>query len=205
MWNTLPSLLSPNFPGLHLNNGQSICNMFTFPGWVLPFLGMVGRFCSNDPRFGDFQSDCVLFYISTQSDWPLFPQKKISFSLSHLVPEILELKVVYIFTKMYYLPILMHFVSLFSLIFNPIEPFFIDFRSFWPSFSQSVRSDWVHVFVCVEPGYWQFGEVPPPPAPPGTHYMLCLVQGHWHGHVSSFFYLKPMFKVDIINVPNKLM
>ncbi len=35
------------------------------PGWVLPYLGMVGRFRGDDPSLGDFQSDWVpiLFFI----------------------------------------------------------------------------------------------------------------------------------------------
>ncbi len=53
---------------------------------------------------------------------PIFLQKKISLSLSHVVPEILGPKVGLIVTKMYYLTVFKHFVSIFSLIFNPIDP-----------------------------------------------------------------------------------
>ncbi len=58
-----------------------------------PYLGMVGRFRGDDPRFGDFQSIGSLFYNSTESDWPPLSAEKIGLSLSHLVPEILGPKV----------------------------------------------------------------------------------------------------------------
>ncbi len=44
--------------------------------------------------------------------------------LSHLVPEILGPEVGLIFHKMYYLTDFKHFVSIFSLIGNPIDPLF---------------------------------------------------------------------------------
>ncbi len=53
---------------------------------------------------------------------PIFLQKKIDLFLSHLVPEILGPKVGPFFTKMYYLIDFKHFVSIFSLIFDPIDP-----------------------------------------------------------------------------------
>ncbi len=37
-------------------------------GIVLPYLGLVRRFRGDDPHFGDFQSDLVPIYTSTQSD-----------------------------------------------------------------------------------------------------------------------------------------
>ncbi len=101
------------------------------PGWVLPYLGMVGRFPGDNPRFGDFQSDCVpILYLNTIRLTPSFCRKKIGLFLSHLVPEILEPKFGLLDFK--------HFVSIFILIFNPIDPqyaaggtpFLIDFRSF---------------------------------------------------------------------------
>ncbi len=54
---------------------------------------------------------------------PLFC-RKIGLSLSHLVPEILRLKLVYYFTKMYYLTDFKHFVSIFSLTFDLIDLIF---------------------------------------------------------------------------------
>ncbi len=72
------------------------------PDWVLPYLGMVGRFRGDDPPplscFGDFQCDDPrfwdfqydlrsLFYTSTQSDWPPLSAEKNCLPLSHLVPE----------------------------------------------------------------------------------------------------------------------
>ncbi len=63
---------------------------------------------------------------------PPLSAEKIGLSLSLLVPEILGLKLVYFITKTYYLTDFKHFVSIYILIFNPIDPFFIDFRSFWP-------------------------------------------------------------------------
>ncbi len=35
-------------------------------GWVLPYLGMAGRFCGDDPRFWNFESDWVpILYLNT--------------------------------------------------------------------------------------------------------------------------------------------
>ncbi len=64
---------------------------------------------------------------------------------------------------MYYLTDFKHFVSIFILIFNPIDhPFSLILDVFDPSFSQNLRSDWVqHFFSYAEPGYQTFGEVPP--------------------------------------------
>ncbi len=63
---------------------------------------------------------------------------------------------------MYYLTHFKYFVSIFSFIFYPIDPFFIDLRSFDPSFLQNLTSDWIPFFSHAEPGYQIFGEVPPP-------------------------------------------
>ncbi len=68
------------------------------------------------------------------SDWPPLSAEKNGLSLPHLVPEILGSKVGLIFHKMYYLTVFKHFVSILCLIFNPIDPFFIDLKIFWPSF-----------------------------------------------------------------------
>ncbi len=58
-------------------------------GGVLPYLGMVGRFRGDDPRFWEFRSDWVpILYLSTIWLTPSF-WRKIGLSLSHLVPEIL--------------------------------------------------------------------------------------------------------------------
>ncbi len=43
--------------------------------------------------------------------------------------------------KMYYLTVFKHFVSIFSEIFDPTDPLFIDFRSSDPSFLQNLQSD----------------------------------------------------------------
>ncbi len=51
-------------------------------------------------------------------------QNKISLSLSHVVPEILGPKVGLFLTKMYYLAVFKHFVSIFFFIFDPIDPLF---------------------------------------------------------------------------------
>ncbi len=89
---------------------------------------------------------------------PLFLQKTINLFLSHLVPEILVLKVGLIFTEMYYLTDLKHFVS----IFNPIDPpFSLILLFFDPSFSQNLRSDWVQFFLHAEHRYRKVDDVPP--------------------------------------------
>ncbi len=117
--------------------------------WVLPYLGMVGRCRGDDPCFGVFNPMGSLFYTSALSDWPPLSAEKIGWSPSHLVPEILGHKIDLCFIKMYYLTDLKYFVWIFSMIFNPIEPLFIDFKSFWPPFSQNLRFNWLQfVFAC---------------------------------------------------------
>ncbi len=64
------------------------------PGRVLPYLGMVGRFYGDDPRFGGFQSD--ILYLNTIL-LTFLSAEKISLSLSDLVPELLGPKVGLIF------------------------------------------------------------------------------------------------------------
>ncbi len=92
----------------------------------LPNQPMVGRFRSDDRCFWNSQSSqskWVPFYTTTQYDWPLLSAEKISSFLSHLVAEIIiGPKLVYFLTKMYYLTYFKHFVSFFSLIFDPIDP-----------------------------------------------------------------------------------
>ncbi len=60
-------------------------------GGVLPYLGMVGRFGGDDPRFCDCLSDFVPILWCNQIR--LIPPEKISLCLSHLVPEIRGYKV----------------------------------------------------------------------------------------------------------------
>ncbi len=48
------------------------------PEWVLPYLGMVGRFRNDEPRFGDFQSNWVLIlYLNTIRLTPLSVEKMV--------------------------------------------------------------------------------------------------------------------------------
>ncbi len=82
-------------------------------GGVLPYLGMVGRFLDDDPRFSICNLIGSLLYSVNPIDL-LFLQTKINLSLSHLVPEILGLKVGLIFHQMYYLTYFKHLVSIFS-------------------------------------------------------------------------------------------
>ncbi len=81
------------------------------PGEGTPILGHCSRVMT--PIFEIFNPIGSLFYVSSRSHWPLSPvfAEKFGFSLSHLVPEILGPKVDLIFHQM-------HFVSIFSLIFN---------------------------------------------------------------------------------------
>ncbi len=55
--------------------------------------------------------------------------ESIGLSPSHLVPEIIGPLGLF-FIKMYYFTVFEHFVTSFSVIFDPIDPFFIDRRSF---------------------------------------------------------------------------
>ncbi len=120
---------------------QKLCNLsleiqgpFMWEG-VLLYLGMVGRFRSDDPRDPIWS----LLYGAARSDWPLFLQKKSICVLSHLVPEIHGHKVLRILYQFF--PFCINFR--------------LDFRSNWPPFSlvldlidlsflQNFRSDWVH-------------------------------------------------------------
>ncbi len=58
---------------------------------------------------------------------PLFLKKKIGLPLSHLVLEILGPNIGLFVYQMYYLTYFKHFVSIFILIFNPIDPIFHSF------------------------------------------------------------------------------
>ncbi len=60
---------------------------------VLSYLGMVGRFCGDDTHFYDNQSDLVPIVWCNQIQLPPSFCRKISFSPSHLVPEICGHKV----------------------------------------------------------------------------------------------------------------
>ncbi len=55
---------------------------------VLPYLGMVGRFHGDDPRFVFVNPILSLLYCATRSDYPPLSTEKISLCISHLVPEI---------------------------------------------------------------------------------------------------------------------
>ncbi len=75
-----------------------------------------------------------LFYAPSWSDWSYLSAEKISLSLSHLVPDILWPEVCLMFHQnvLFFLTVFKQFVSIFSLIFDPIDPsIFIDLRSFW--------------------------------------------------------------------------
>ncbi len=103
-----------------------------------------------------------LFYNATHFDWPPLSAEKISLYLSHLVPEIIRPKVDLFFTKMYYLRDCKHFVS----IFNPIDLFFLNFRSFWPFILQNLRSNWVQYFFrMLNPATENFVKYRPSPLP----------------------------------------
>ncbi len=100
-------------------------------GGVLPYLCMVGRFCGDDPRFCDFQSDWVpILYLNTIRLTPSFSRKKICLSLSHLVPEILGPTVGLMFHHNVLFNRFKAFCINCHLIFDPIDPLFIDFKSF---------------------------------------------------------------------------
>ncbi len=59
------------------------------PGWVLQYLGMVGRLLGDYPRLGGFQSDWVpIVYLNRIRLTPSF-YRKIGLSLPYLVPGIL--------------------------------------------------------------------------------------------------------------------
>ncbi len=109
---------------------------------VLPYLGMVGRFCSDDPHFCDCQSDLVPIHCMVQPDPidPLFLQKK-SVCVDHIqFRRYVDIKLI---NELQVLKILHQF----SPFLDPIDPpfilvlFLID-----PSFLQNFRSDWVHFF-----------------------------------------------------------
>ncbi len=80
-------------------------------GCIRPYLCIVVRFCGDDPRLWDFQSDCVpILYLTTIRVTPSFC-RKIGLFVSYLVTMILGPTHGIFFTKMYYLTDLRHFVS----------------------------------------------------------------------------------------------
>ncbi len=82
------------------------------------------------PVLGIFNLIGSLFYTPTQFDWPPLSAEKFGLSLSHLVPEILGPKVSLIFHQNVLFNRFKAFCINFPLIFDPIDPFFIDFISF---------------------------------------------------------------------------
>ncbi len=92
------------------------------------------------PVFEIFDLIGSIFYTSTQSDWPPFSAEKIGLSLSHLVPEILGPKIGGIFSKMYYLTDLKHFVSI-----------SLHFRSNWPPFPLILNFLTPHFYKSLDP------------------------------------------------------
>ncbi len=88
--------------------------------------------------------------------------EKIGLSLSHLVQEILGPKVGLIFYQNVFFN---RFYIIFPLIFDPNDPFFIDFKSFDPLFSQNLRSNWVQICITCwtpVPNMWWSKPCPPP-------------------------------------------
>ncbi len=117
------------------------------PRRVLPYFGMVGRFCGDDLRFWDF-----LIWLSPYlwfSIIRVIPSfcRKIRFVSITFMQEILGTKAGLIFHQNVLFNSFKHFVSIFSLIFNPTDPLFIDLRSFLPLFLQNHRSDWVKIVI----------------------------------------------------------
>ncbi len=81
---------------------------------------------------------------------PLYLQKKIGLYLSHIDPEILGPK---LFTKMYYLTVFKHFVSIFPLsLRSNWPPFSLILDIFNPTCLQNLRSDWDQFVSCAEHG-----------------------------------------------------
>ncbi len=112
------------------------------------------------PIFGIFNPTGFLFYTSTQSDWPLFLQKIISLSLSHLVPQILGPK----YGLMFHQNVLFNRFKAFCihLTFNFLcswPPFSLILNLLDPSFSQNLRSGWILFFGRAELRYWKFDDV----------------------------------------------
>ncbi len=112
------------------------------------------------PIFDIFRSHWFPFLCPTRSHWPPLSTEKIGLCLSHSVPEIIWGKSGLIFHKNLLFD---HFVPIFSLIFDLIDPFFTVLRSFWPLIftkPQILLGPFFHHVL--DPPYWKFGEVVPP-------------------------------------------
>ncbi len=125
-------------------NRISVDLMTIFLGWVLPYVGMLWRFCGDGPIL-----DWILItYLNTIRVIPLSAET-IILSLSCLVQEKLGPNVGLICHQNVLLTDYKHFLSMFSLIFNPIDPFSFISNIFDPSFLQDLRSDLVqNLFAC---------------------------------------------------------
>ncbi len=86
-------------------------------GWVLQYLDMGGRFRGDDQPF-------LRFSIELGPYWTPLSAKNISSSLSQLVPTILGPKFGLSFHQTVLFNSFKHFVSIFFLIFDPIDPIF---------------------------------------------------------------------------------
>ncbi len=74
LWNTEVSLSSEWRLGINFT--LKVYKRLFLALWVLQYLGIVGRFRGDDPRFGGFNPIGSLFYTSTQSDWPSLSAEK---------------------------------------------------------------------------------------------------------------------------------
>ncbi len=91
----------------------------------------------------------------------LFLQNKIGLFQSHLDPEILGPKVGLIFNQHYYLTLLKHFASIFSLFFfNPVDPL-----CRWFYICMTPQIYWVHFYYILNPPSEDL--LPPPPTGEG--------------------------------------
>ncbi len=134
-----------------------------------PMLVHCRKFCGDDPRFWDFQSDWVLIILCLITIWLTlimiwFLEKKISLSLSKILgPKVgLLCHQNVLFNSFYefWITFLLDFQSNWA----PFKGFFIDLRSVWPLIFTKL-SDSVKMLMWAGPSYREFGEVPLHPSP----------------------------------------
>ncbi len=76
---------------IHVN--ASLNYLCVYPGWVLPYLYMIGRFHADDPFLGGFSIRLGPYFIPQHNPIdPLFLLENIGLSLWHLIQEILGLE-----------------------------------------------------------------------------------------------------------------
>ncbi len=134
-------------------------------GWVLPYLGMVGRFLGDDHFLGGFSIRLGPYFIPQHNPNDLLCRKNqfVSITFSSRDTRTYNWSIFHQNVLFNILGILYQFSPWYSI---QVTSFSLILNLFDPSFSKNFRSDWVQfLFTCCEPSY--------------RKKILCLCQTSW--------------------------